>query len=157
MLLGRGWSRAPRRNEHGGAILEGSSTGHGTGHSGIVRQACVTVAWRQKGLLTAVVLWLALRLGLSLRRLRLGLVLSLALALGRLCGCQTCGRCWGGGVIPAELCDFTCATGPHRVRTNAGLQGRRSDRPRVWGIYLSKDCWLGSRLCQRGSLWGLGM
>ena len=87
------------------AILEGSSTGYGSGHSSVVRQACVAVAWRQKGLLTAVVLRLAL--GLGLRRLRLGLALSLALALGRLRGCQACGGCRGGGVIPAKLCDFT--------------------------------------------------
>lgn len=107
VLLGRGWSWAPGGNKHGGAILEGSSTGYGTRHSGVVRQACVAVAWWQKGLLTAVVLRLALGLRLGLRGLWLGLVLSLALALGRLWGCQACGGCWGGGVIPAKLCDFT--------------------------------------------------
>lgn len=107
VLLGRGWSRAPGRNKHGGAILEGSSTGYGAGHPGVVRQACVAVAWRQKGLLTVVVLRLALGLRLGLRRLRLSLALSLALALGRLRCCQAGGGCRGGGVIPAELCDFT--------------------------------------------------
>lgn len=105
VLLGRSWSWASWRNKHGGAILEGSSTGYGTGHSRVVRQPCVTVAWRQKGLLTAVVLRLALGLRLGLRRL--GLVLSLALALGRLWGRQARGWCRGGGVIPAKLCDFT--------------------------------------------------
>lgn len=103
VLLGRGWSRTPGRNKHGVAILEGSSTGYGSGHSSVVRQTCVAVAWRQKGLLTAVVLWLALGLGLR----RLGLALSLALALWRLRGRQACGGCRGGGVIPAKLCDFT--------------------------------------------------
>lgn len=107
VLLGRGWSRAPGRNKHGGAILEGSSTGYGAGHPGVVRQACVAVAWRQKGLLTAVVLRLALGLRLGLGRLRLGLALSLALALGRLRGRQARGGRRGGGVIPAKLCDFT--------------------------------------------------
>lgn len=107
VLLGRSWSWPSRRNKHGGAILEGSSTRYGTGHSRVVRQACVTVAWRQKGLLTAVVLWLALGLRLGLRRLRLRLVLSLALSLGRLRRRKACGGSWGGGVIPAKLCDFT--------------------------------------------------
>lgn len=58
-----------------------------------------------------MVLRLALGLRLGLRRLRLALVLSLALALGRLWGCQACGGCWGGGVIPAKLCDFTLEMG----------------------------------------------
>ena len=107
VLLGRGWSRAPRRNKHGGAILEGSSTGYSAGHPGVVRQACVAVAWRQKSLLTVVVLRLALGLRLGLWRLRLSLALSLALALGRLRCRQAGGGCRGGGVIPAELCDFT--------------------------------------------------
>lgn len=107
VLLGRGWSRAPGWNKHGGAVLEGSSTGYSAGNPGVVRQACVAVAWRQKSLLTAVVLRLALGLRLGLRRLRLGLALPLALALGRLRGRQACGGCWGGGVIPAKLCDFT--------------------------------------------------
>lgn len=107
VLLGRSWSWAPRRDKHGRAILECGSTGYCTGHPGIVRQACVAVTWRQKGLLTAVVLWLALGLRLGLLRLRLSLVLSLALALRGLLGCQACGWCWRGGVVPAKLCDFT--------------------------------------------------
>lgn len=107
VLLGRGWSWSPGRDKHGGAILECCSTGYGTGHPGVVRQACVAVARRQKGLLTAVMLWLTLGLRLGLRRLRLGLALSLALALGGLRGRQACRGSWGGGVIPAKLCDFT--------------------------------------------------
>lgn len=105
VLLCRGWSWAPGRNKHSGAVLEGSSTGYSAGHPGVVRQACVAVAWRQKGLLTAVVLWLALGLRLGLRRL--SLALSLALGLGRLSSCQARRGCWRGGVIPAKLCDFT--------------------------------------------------
>lgn len=103
VLLGRGWT--PGRNEHV-AVLEGSSVGHGARHPRVVRQACVAVARGQEGLLAAVVLRLALGL-LGLGGLLLGLVLALALALGRLLGCQACGGRRGGGVIPAELCDFT--------------------------------------------------
>lgn len=89
------------------AVLEGSSTGYGTRHPRVVRQARVAVSWRQKGLLIAVVLRLALGLWLGLGRLRLGLVLALALALGSLHSRQAR---WGrrrGGVISAKLCDFT--------------------------------------------------
>ena len=107
VLLGRSWPWTSRRNKHGGAILEGGSAGYSTRHSGVVRQACVAVAWWQEGLLTAVVLRLALGLKLGLRRLRLGLVLSLALGLGRLRGRQAGGGRWGGGVVSAKLCDFT--------------------------------------------------
>lgn len=103
MLLCRSRSRASRRNEHGGAVLESGRTGHGAGHSRVVGQACVAVAWWQKCLLTAVVL----RLGLSLRRLRLSRGLSLALGLGRLGGRQAGGWRRRGGVIPWELGDVT--------------------------------------------------
>lgn len=88
VLLGRSWSRAPRRNKHGGAKLEGGSIGHIAWYPCVVRQACIVVGWRQKSLLTVVVL---------------GLALALGLALGRLWSRQACGGHWGGGVIPAKL------------------------------------------------------
>lgn len=107
MLLSWGWSWAPRRDKHSWAVLEGSSTGYGAGHTGIVRQACVAVAWRQKSLLSAMMLRLALGLSLGLRRLWRTLALSLALGLGWLCCSQACRGRWGGGVIPAKLVDLT--------------------------------------------------
>lgn len=106
VLLSRGRAGPSWGHEHGGAVLEGSGAGHCTGHPRVVRQARVTVARRQKGLLAAVVLWLALRLWLSLGGLRLTLALSLARALRGLRSGQAGGWCRGGGVVPAELCDF---------------------------------------------------
>lgn len=123
MLLGRSRSWTPGRNKHGGAILEGSGAGYGTRHPWVVRQACVAVAWRQKSLLTVVVLWLTLGLRLGLRRLRLALALSVALALGRLRGRQARRGCWGGGVIPAKLRDFTWRRngGRRQMRSRTGI------------------------------------
>lgn len=107
VLLGRGRTRPPRRDEHGVAVLEGGGAGHGAGHPRVVRQARVAVAGGQKGLLTAVVLRLALRLRLGLGGLRLTLALSLALCLLGLWGRQAGAGRRGGGVVPAKLCDFT--------------------------------------------------
>lgn len=105
VLLRRGRPGASGRDEHGGAVLEGGGAGHGAGHAGVVRQARVAVARRQKGLLAAVVLWLGR--GLRLGGLRLRLALALALGLGRLGGRQAGRGRRGGGVVPRKLCNVT--------------------------------------------------
>ena len=44
VLLAGGRPLGSRRDEHGGAVLEGCGAGHGAGHTGVVGQAGVAVA-----------------------------------------------------------------------------------------------------------------
>ena len=63
------------------------------------------------------------------------------------------------GVVPTKLCDFTWATEemPCEKKNPTGTLDFKWGQSMERVYYLSRGCWLGSRLCQRELLWGPGM